>query len=310
MKKINIYYFLLFVTSLSIITGCSNGGNILRLSPYKNYLLDGNRSSVIQQYIMRSTAVTHQMDESHSSFTLKLKIIATPLSTPGQIQYKCLSLTYQVNDLNEIEIPSFKNWEYILSEIGTDDNNQVFGIDHTKFEKLIDANGNEIEFSQKYSIYNSFIDFHSFVDLLSQPIKGGNGIQNLKFVGDTIIHAAAFTKAPTHLGDSIKVGSYFKNGQVKMSLNGLSITNKRHSAIIAYDSGKSSFKMIMQMSPDFEMETVGNSNYFGYIFKDLDDNWVNKVVMKEFVFSNTEIPPPISKQIIASIEREIIIDRK
>lgn len=294
-----------------LVTGCVSFSSSQKIDLNNNFNFNGRRLSEPQEFEMVSKAITIDSDNNPNTITLRLNLHATPIysSNSTVFKYTCNYFSYQKEKSQEIELLSLKNWSYRFTESGIDSNNQVFGIDHHIFDNLTDPSGNDLDISVKYSVYNAFIDFHSLTDLFAQPTSAGSGIQNLKHIGDQIIHTAAYTKAPTHLGKSLKDGSYFKNGKITLNLEGLSIINNRHSAIIGYDSGTSSFEMIMQLAPNFEVITTGSSHYSGNIHKDLNDNWVNKVTLKEIVISQTIIPPPAQNKINATIMRNIIIDR-
>ena len=277
----------------------------------KTFNLAGERSAEIQYFKMESKATSYGLDgtrNGYTTFRLILKVIPSKLSGGLGDEYTCLRFTIQDNDSPEIEIPALKNWIHNFVEIGIDDKGQVFGIDHNKFENLNDGNGNALQTGQKYSIYNAFIDFHSFCDLFALPSPNGNGIQHLSNIGDTIVHAAAFTEAPVNLGNEIKEGSVFKNGEITLNFKGISTIDENLCALVEYDSGESSFKMLMQPAPTFEIKTIGSSHYFGDIYKNLKSNWIQKVTLKEFVVSETIIPAPASNIINAVIEREILIN--
>jgi hypothetical protein len=48
---------------------------------------------------------------------------------------------------------------------------------------------------------------------LARPTAGGGGIQELRRIGQQIVHASAFTEPPLNLGSGIKKGSVFRNGE-------------------------------------------------------------------------------------------------
>jgi hypothetical protein len=187
-----------------------------------------------------------------------------------------------------------------------DEKGQVFGIDHARFEGLVDETGGAVPVDKAYHVYNAFIDFHAFCNVFAEPVSDGNGIQNLRKVGDRVVHAAAFSDAPTNLGSSFAEGSSFKNGEITLELKGLGLVNGKPCAIVGYDSGASSFKMIMKPMPELEVVTVGSSHYRGHIYKDLEAGWVQKATMTEMVVSETTLPMPPNK-LNSVIEREIII---
>ena len=69
-------------------------------------------------------------------------------------------------------------------------------------------------------------------------------IQDLKSIGDRIVHVASFMAAPVHFGTEVKAGSTFTNGEVSLELTGLSLVDGAPCAVIAYDAGESKLKMI------------------------------------------------------------------
>ncbi len=142
--------------------------------------------------------------------------------------------------------------------------------------------------------------------MFADSAADGKGIQDLKKIGQTIVHAAAFTEPPVNLGDNVSEGSFFKNGEVTLTFKGLSLVNGRSCALLGYDSGESSFKMNLTPAPTLEIQTVGSSHYRGDIFKDLETNWVQRVTMTELVVSETTLPMPPNK-LDSVIERIILI---
>jgi len=135
-------------------------------------------------------------------------------------------------------------------------------------------------------------------------VIGGNGIQDLKKIGQEIVHAAAFSEPPVHLGSGVSEGSFFKNGKIMLAFKGLGWVNERPCAVVGYDSGESSFQMTVNPTPELQIQTTGSSHYFGDIYKDLKTKWVQKVTMTEFVVSETALPTPPTK-INSVIERRI-----
>ena len=179
----------------------------------------------------------------------------------------------------------------------------MFGIDHAQFENLKDSAGNPVSIENSYMVYNVFIDFHSmFVFGEKSPI--GKGVQDLHKVGDKIIHSAAYSVAPTNLGKQIKEGSVFRNGEITLEFKGLGVVNKKTCALLGYDSGASSFTMLMQYSPTMEVNTNGSSHYWGDIYKDLPSGWLQLATLHEFVVSETVFG---TNRIHGVIERNISI---
>ncbi len=182
----------------------------------------------------------------------------------------------------------------------------MFGIDHSKFENLKDSTSNPIPIDKAYHIYNAFIDFHSFCNVIAERMAEGNGIQNLKKLGQKIIHSAAFSEPPVDLGKNILEGSSFKNGEITLEFKGISVVNDRGCALIGFDSGESSFKMIINPMPDIKVVAVGSSHCQGDIYKDLASNWVQKVTFNEIVVTEATMPMPPNK-VNSVVERNVLI---
>jgi hypothetical protein len=274
----------------------------------KEFDLAGKRSQQIQFYIMTSECINFELDGKRTGkdvYNLFLKWIPAATAGNARDEFTCLKFTVQFGDASEQTIPALENWSYSYDE-GIDEKNQVFGIDHDKFENLKDSNENLVPTDKAYHIYNAFIDFHAFCNVFAEQTADGNGIQDLKKIGQTIVHSAAFSEPPTHLGKNISEGSFFKNGEITLEFKGLGIANDRECALIGVDSGESSFKMIVKPTPDFEVVAVGSSHYRGDIYKDLVSNWVQKVIFDEIVVTEVTLPMPPNK-INSVVERNIVI---
>ncbi len=277
----------------------------------QTFNLGGERSCQIQYFQMESKLLTYALDGKRVStdvFRLRLKCVPTKIAGTEGDQWTCTRFTVQLGDEPQVEVPAVKNWTYVfkIPPTGIDDKGQTLGIDHAQFANLVDASGKAIPPDKSYHVYNAFIDFHGFCDIFADRTEGGKGVQDLKSIGQRIVHAAANTEAPVNLGSSIAKGSTFKNGEVTQELKGLSRVAGAACAMVGFDSGESSFKMIMKPMPNMEIQTVGSSHYKGDIYIDLSTNWVKKVTMDELVVSETTLPMPSGK-INAVIERYIVI---
>jgi hypothetical protein len=223
-------------------------------------------------------------------------------------EYTCARFGVQTSDKTEATIPSLSGWSYVfaVNDKGIDEKGQVFGIPHAKFDNLKDSTGQVLDSDRAYAVYNAFIDFHSFCDALVTKASSGKGIQDLTRIGQRIVHASAFTEPPVNLGSNIAPGSFFKNGEVTMLFKGLGLGQAATCAIVGFDSGDSSFKMIMKPAPNVEIRTTGASHYQGDIFIDLKSKWVQKVALTELVVSETIVPGPPGK-VSSVIERTMFI---
>ena len=144
------------------------------------------------------------------------------------------------------------------------------------------------------------------MSVFAEKTTAGNGAQNLKHVGDKIVHGASFSQPHESLGSQVAEGSYFKNGEITLALKGLSLVNEKTCAILEYDSGESSFYMLIKPMPNMEIPTKGSSHYFGDIYKDVNGGWIQKAVLHEIVISETSVPD-LANKINSVIERSITI---
>lgn len=270
--------------------------------------LGGERSPEKQYYSIETKLVHYSLDGKRSrvdTFKLYLETIPGSLSGKNEDEYLCRKFTVQRGTDSPASIPALEGWSYKY-QFGLDEQGRVFGIDHDRFENLKNGEGQPFPPDTSYFIYNTFIDFHGFCDVFANRIEGGKGIQDLRIIGDKIIHAAAFTEPPVNLGSKVAEGSTFQNGEITLELKGLSLVDNRPSYVIEFDSGESSFNMTMQPMPNLQIETVGGSHYKGDLYIDMESNWVRKVVMWELVVSETTLPMPPHK-INSVIERSTII---
>jgi len=276
----------------------------------KPFDLAGERTIQRQYFFMETKLINHALDGTRTgtdTFNLWLEFVPASLSGEKKDRYICRKFTVQKGDKAPVSIPALTDWSYVFFG-GIDESKQVFGIVHSQFENLKTEKGDALSPDISYFVYNTFIDFHAFCDAFATPVEGGEGtgIQALKLIGDKIIHAAANTEPPVNLGSNVAEGSTFKNGEATLEFKGISLVDGRLCSLVAFDSGESSFHMIMQPTPNMEIDTVGSSHYKGDLYIDLESYWVRKVVMDEFVVSETTLPMPPNK-INGVVERESTI---
>jgi hypothetical protein len=277
----------------------------------QEYNLVPKHSLDTQYYTMESKLQKFALDGTRLGtviYRLYLRSVPNTKSGSGADEYTCLKFTVKVNDSPEISIPALTNWKYLYrkTENAKDEKGQVFGIDHSKFERITDEKGRILPVENTYHVYNAFIDFHA-MGVFAEKTASGKGIQDLSHIGQRIIHMASFSQPPVNLGSQVGEGSYFRNGEVTLEFKGLSIMNNKTCALLEYDSGESSFFMITKPFPNVEVKTKGSSHYLGDIYKDLYGGWIQKAILHELVISETQIPGQTNK-IFSVIERSININ--
>ncbi len=231
------------------------------------------------------------------TFYLTLKCVPAALSGKGGDVYTCRDFRYKINDGEPVTVPALAGWTYVfeLGSTGRDEKGQVLGIPHAKFEDLVDGSGKKLPSTMSYFVYNNFIDFHGFNDVFGRSSSEGADIQALTRIGQKIVHSSAFSEPPVNLGAGIKEGSVFRNGEVTLEFKGLGLVDGAPCALVGFDSGESTLKMIVAAGPNTNVVTTGGSQYKGDLWIDLATHWVRKVAMDEFVVTQTVLPGPGQK---------------
>jgi len=275
----------------------------------REFNLAGAHLNATQYYVMETRVTMLAFNGSRTpEFTLRLALKCAPGSHPGGAgdTYTCARFSVQRPNRPPMVLEALTNWTYVFKGPEADTKGPVLGIEHSKFQTLRDSAGKALPAGMTYMVYNSFIDFHAMCSVFAEATSSGKGIQDLKRIGQKIVHVAAFSQPPTNLGDQVLEGSYFKNGEITLEFKGIGVQNNSPCAIIGYDSGESSFKMIMVSMPDVKTETNGSSHYWGDIYKSMATGWVQQVDMTEVVFSETSLPFPPGK-VNAMTERALLI---
>ena len=276
----------------------------------QKYNLVPRHSKDTQYYEMESKLQKFAPDgiiQGTDIYHFYLRCIPSANASKGD-EYTCLKFTIQINNAAAVSIPSLTNWKYFFSlelSAGDSSKKEFFDVDHSKFEKLTDENGKSLALENAYHIYNAFIDFHT-MSVFAEKTAKDSGAQDLKYVGNKIVHAASFSQPPVSLGNEVLQGSYFKNGKITLEFKGLGLMNKKSCAILEYDSGESSFYMLTKPMVNMEVNTKGSSHYWGDIFKDLSTGWIQKASLHELVVSET-IVQGLNNKIHSVIERSIEI---
>ena len=303
---------ILVICSAALIVGSvpalAGAGSILE----QTYDLSADRSDEVQYFVMTSKLMSYALDGTRlGADTMRLRLKCVPATVDGRKvdQYTCTDFTIEFADGSKVSVAAVRNWTYVFKDTvtGMNEKGEVLGIDHSRFENLTDTDGKPIRADKAYHVYNAFIDFHAFCDVFARPsLCGGKGVQDLKRIGDRIVHGAAFSEPPVNLGSNVAEGSTFKNGKVTLAFKGLSVIDDAACALLAYDSGESSFQMVVTPAPNMEIRSVGSSHYQGDIYIDLASRWVRKATSHELIVSETTLPMPPHKA-NAVMEREMLI---
>ena len=220
----------------------------------------------------------------------------------------CRRYTVRQGETPPVTLPSLEGWSYAfrIGPSGLDERGRIFGIDQAKFEKLADVKGEVLPMPVAYSVFNSFIDFHSFGQVFARRTSEGIGIQDLHAIGQKILHASAHSEPPISLGNMVERGSVFRNGAVTLELKGQSLAGNRRCALIGYDSGDSTLEMILRPMPQVTMKVQGGSHYMGDLYVDLETQWLLKATLMEIVVSETS--GALLPQKLASVtERRLLL---
>ncbi len=261
--------------------------------------LGRTRASEPQFYEMHTTSIQYEQDGARKPYhELRLLLRCTPGAEA--VEYTCVRMTVRTAG-DAHAIPELAGWSYTFrpGQTGSDGSGEMFGIHQAKFQGLADETGAALAPDLSYAVYNAFVDFHAMCNVFSEPTADGAGIQDLARVGDQIVHEAASSEPTVHLAGVTESGSTFRNGEITLGFKGLSMVGGAPCAIVAYDSGESSFVMTMEPAPGMSMNVVGSSHYFGDIYVDLDSMWVAKAALSEFVVTDVRMDgQPLANSVI------------
>ena len=221
--------------------------------------------------------------ERTESYLLSLQYSPKTTQSGAVDKYTCSELRFQANDGPSVAIPELANFEYAFNPAMQA---PVWGIPQERFFDLTDGR-RPLPFETRYALYVNFLDFHSFNDIFTRPMPFGNGIQNLKQIGQRAIHPASFIEAPVGFGSEVQTGSSFKNGEISLELKGVSMIDGAPCALVAYDAGESKLRMITQDSEGKRSVTEGGSHYKGDLYVDLTTRWVRKATLDEYQVSQS-----------------------
>lgn len=262
----------------------------------QSFALTGPRTPETRRFKMETKVVYIEADGTRGTpVVLRLELEASPVGESEEQghRYQCLGTTYQRGEEPEVGIPSLKGYAYVLrrNEDGSfHQDGKIFGLDHGRFQSLVDDHGNPMPPEMCFSLHNMFVDFHAFCDQFARSTASGKGgMQDLRRVGDRIVHEAAFSNPTEQLTGSTGQGSEFRNGEVTLRFVGLSLVDERPCAVVHFDSGDSSFNIAVNHSPELQLNSVGAAHYWGDLFLELESKWVRQCVMGEFTVSQTSL---------------------
>jgi len=270
----------------------------------REYDLVGKRSNETHYYIVQSELATHSSKgviKSTDVYRELLKVETGNRSAGEADRFTCKKFSVQRGDTPKVTIPSLEGFSYdvnkdLLDANGIDENGELYSVPEETFEGLEDDNGTQLPFEVGYQVYSAFYYYHSYTDY-AEPTSQGVGIQNLKRIGDRIIVEGSFAESPLP-GKLARDSSIWKNGEITLAFNGLSIVDGKPCAVLGLDSGVCHWNMPMTYMPIMNLKTVGVSNYQADIYLDLETKWVRKLNMVLFEITTTAMwGIPVDKSI-------------
>jgi len=282
----------------------------------REYDLVGERSKEAHYYIVQSELATHSNKgvlKSTDVYREHLKVEPGNRSGGEADRFTCKKFSVKREDTPEVRIPSLEGFSYdvnkdLLDTNGIDQNGELYSVPEEKFEGLEDDSGAQLPFEVGYQVYSAFYYYHSYTDY-AEPPPQGVGIQDLKMIGDRVVVEGSFSESPLP-GKLAKDSSFWKNGEITLAFNGLSIVDGKPCAVLGLDSGVCHWSMPMTYMPIMNLKTVGVSNYQADIHLDLESKWVRKLDMVLFEITTTtmwgipvEKSIPVTKLSIRSIDK-------
>ena len=223
------------------------------------------------------------------TYLLRLRCTPAALSGKKLDEYTCGDFGLQLNNGGITTLPALRLFTYQFNQMSRVlDKGPMFGIPQEPFLRMKDSLGNQIPPDICYATYNNFVDFHALCDVFSRTMQYVKGIEQLKSVGDRIVHPGAFNEAPVSVTGVVRPGSVFRNGELTLELKGVSLVDNGPCALVNYDSGESTLRMaFIQADKSEDVMMDGGSRYTGDIYIDLASGWVRKVTLNESVVTQT-----------------------
>ena len=174
---------------------------------FKTYDFSNKRAENTQYFILEFEVFGHASNGKRKNIDVYRLYI-----TREADRYTCKKILFNRNDKPVESVPSLAGWSYIfdvrsLNKDGVDDQGQMLGIPHSKFENLSDSTGAKLSIEAQYQVYSVFSYFHSWCNMISE-----NYSKDLKKIGDSIINDESSVESPINLGSTFLEGSKFMHG--------------------------------------------------------------------------------------------------
>jgi hypothetical protein len=271
----------------------------------REFELVGERSLETHYYLVESYLLIRKPNGKRiSADTYKLHLMIEPgdPSAGEADRFTCQRYSIQSDGGSEVTIPGLAGWSYDYNEQALDDNmldehGQLYGIPESRFKDLVDGTGAKLSFDVGYQVYSTFQYYHTYTQF-AEPLQDGNGIQDLKMIGDKIVLEVSFAEEPIP-GEIAEKGSVFKMGESTLEFKGLSMVDDATCAMVGFDWGECSWTMIIKPMPLMKVKVKGGSLCQGIIYLDLESHWVKKleVTLAEMVSVSMYGLIPIAKSI-------------
>jgi hypothetical protein len=175
--------------------------------------LTGARIPEVRYYLQETQVVHFGFDGQQKgikTYTVKLRCVPAALSGKNGDEYTVGEFSICTGKGEAETIPQLAGWSYILAigSPGQDEEGQVFGIPHDRFVNLTTSRGARLTGAGGYQVYNSFIDFHAFCDVLARPTAGGAGFRIFIRSGNRLCTAPP-SPSPPQSGERDQEGFVF-----------------------------------------------------------------------------------------------------
>jgi hypothetical protein len=271
---------------------------------HREYELVGERSQESHYYIVQSVLATHTgkgVLKSTDIYREYLQVEPGKRSAGEADRFTCKKFSVKRGSASEVGIPSLEGFSYevnkdLLDGNGIDANGELYSVPEETFEGLKDSSGAQLPFEAGYQVYSAFYYYHSYTDY-AEPTSQGIGIQDLERIGDKVIVEGSYAESPLP-GKLAKDSAFWKNGEITLAFNGLSIVDGKACAVLSLDTGVCHWSMPMTYMPIMNLKTVGVSNYQADIYLGLESKWVRKLELVLFEKTTTTMwGIPVEKSI-------------